>query len=343
MKKYTVLVLTDHDRHTKENSIYPIVAQMHNHPLTEYIDVASRSNESNHSFFHLMQQKELIASRVTSEFTFTQSGRYFKSQLQTVNVCNYDIILLRLPRPIDDNFFLWLESNAPKTVIINRPSGIIKTSNKAFLQRFKEICPPLKLCFSKDEIVSFAKLFPIVLKPLKEYGGKGILKIDGDRLDDGHTLHNPRLYLEKLNDTIEKEGYLAMRFLKNVKNGDKRILVVGGEVMACSLRLPAKDSWLCNVARGGESIATEINPEELKIVEKINPIMQKEGIFIFGIDTIENDDGLRMLSEINTLSIGGFLQSEHQTGLPIIKKTIDKIFEYVANEYIRRREVYQSV
>jgi glutathione synthase len=125
------------------------------------------------------------------------------------------------------------------------------------------------------------------------------------------------------------EGFLAMEFLKNVSQGDKRILVLNGQILASSLRLPAEESWLCNVAQGGHSVAAEATSEEIKIIETISPKLLEAGILIFGVDTLVANDGKRILSEINTLSIGGFPQAEKQTKKPILQQTINGIIKYV--------------
>ena len=223
----------------------------------------------------------------------------------------------------------FIEYLGENKVIINHPNGIEQTSTKAFLLNFPKICPPMKLCKSIDEILEFANRFPIVLKPLKEYGGKGLLKINGDVLNDGSDDFDTNDYLRKQKEYIETEGYLAMKFLKNVSEGDKRILVVNGKILASSLRLPAKDSWLCNVAQGGRSVASEVTSEEEKIIRRITPKLRRAGILIFGADTLVDDDGKRILSEINTLSIGGFPQAEKQTGRPVVQEAIDGIIEFV--------------
>ncbi|HAW03161.1 MAG TPA: hypothetical protein DCW83_00665 [Saprospirales bacterium] len=105
-------------------------------------------------------------------------------------------------------------------------------------------------------------------------------------------------------------------------------MVVGGKILAASLRIPAKGSWLCNVAQGGTSVYAEVTLQEREIINTITPKLAQYGIFIYGLDTLVADNGDRILSEINTMSIGGFPQAEAQTGRPIIKSLIDKIFEY---------------
>ena len=218
-------------------------------------------------------------------------------------------------------------------MIVNRPSGIIRTSSKAFLLEVAEVCPPIRLVRSVEEVLAYAQEFPLVLKPLREYGGKGVIKIKGQDLDDGNQIYDAQKYLQQLRPVLESEGMLAMKFLKNVSQGDKRIIVVGGEIMACSLRLPAADSWLCNVAQGGTAVAATAEPEERELVATIHPKLAAAGVLIYGVDTLVNDDGQRVLSEINTLSIGGFPQAEQQQGRPIIQPTIDKIFQYADAQF----------
>jgi len=194
------------------------------------------------------------------------------------------------------------------------------------------LCPDIQLCNSKEDVLKMSKKYPIVLKPLKEYGGKGIVRIVDKTVDIGDREIDLEIYLESVNEELTTDGFLAMKYLKNVSQGDKRILVVGGQIMASSLRLPAEGSWLCNVAQGGKSVKADVTNEEIKIVKGLTPELIKEGVLIFGADTLEDDYGKRILSEVNTLSVGGFSQAQEQSGKPIIKMTIDKIFEY-ADEY----------
>lgn len=308
--------------------MYAIARKMNMHPKAKSIYVSSRGLDANKAFFENQMSSELFGSRVTEDFQYSEDGKYLKKDLKKINPDSVDLVLLRLPRPITDEFLYWLESLFSHAVIINKPSGIVKTSSKAFLLEIDGIRKQMKLVRSISEALEYASLFPIVLKPLKEYGGKGILKIDGPVLDDGTKIHSTGEYLKSIEAQLEEEGFLAMKFLKNVTRGDNRILVVGGEIMASSLRLPSENSWLCNVAQGGNAAPSQVDDEEKMIIQIISPILDEHGILIFGADTLVDDDGKRILSEVNTLSIGGFMQAEEQTGLPIIDRTIDKIFNY---------------
>lgn len=326
-----VLILTDHARHSAENSVYALARGMVQHAGIASVDIASRALEENTGFFK-GDTKVLYASPVDSEFDFSEDGFYMRRQVRKVDSKGFDLVFMRLPRPLSDAQLMHIERVFANSVIINKPSGIINTSNKAFLLNFPTCCPPMRLVTSVEEILEFAKKFPIVLKPLRDYGGKGILRIIGEKLDDGDTAYDATQYLTSLKPVIEKEGFLAMKFLKNVDEGDKRIIAVGGEVLASSLRLPAENSWLCNVSQGGRSVPTEVTEEELRIVGKVAPRLKQEGVLICGIDTLVDDDGKRVMSEVNTLSVGGFPQSQIQTGRPVIYKTIEIMLNHVRGE-----------
>ncbi len=327
-REYRILVLTDHIGHSDQNSIYAILSQMLIHPRCHSIDIASRGLSKNTHFFDGMQRNTLIGNGVTSDFHYTKNGDCYLSNLRKLKPHNYDVVLMRLPRPISDDFLRWVEEVFTHAIMINKPSGIIVTSNKSYLVNLPDLCPHIRLCKSVADIEEEIAKYPIVLKPLKEYGGHGLLRIDGNTIDDGNKEYDTSHYLEALREDIEKEGILSMKYLKNVSEGDKRILVVGGEILAASLRIPAKGSWLCNVAQGGTSVYAEVTLQEREIINTITPKLAQYGIFIYGVDTLVADNGDRILSEINTMSIGGFPQAEAQTGRPIIKSLIDKIFEY---------------
>lgn len=329
MQRLKFLVLTDHRGHSANNSLYVLIRELAAHPQCASVVVASRGNRKNDLFFLENKITPLWAIKATADFSFQKDGKQFLETEQQVSISDCDAIFMRLPRPITDDFLRFLIENAKDKVIFNHPKGILKTSSKEYLVNFPSICPPIRLCYSIEAIMEMVNEFPIVLKPLKEYGGKGLLRINGDELTDGEQDFSTKTYLESVKEYIETEGYLAMKFLKNVSQGDKRLLVVDGEIMAAFLRMPKEGSWLCNVAQGGEPQRSEPTEEELNIVKTIAPKMREEGVFMYGADTLVDDDGKRILSEINTLSIGGFISAEGQDDNYVIKTTIKKIIKYV--------------
>lgn len=310
MTPLSFLVLTDHSGHSSQNSVYSLVNTLVADPRCAHVDIASRGNVSNHAFFG-GGATQVQGFRVPATgIHYQATGDAFLEADTLLDPGRYDVIWLRLPHPVAMEQLISLTAGA---LVVNDPRGIAETGDKSFLLNFPTLTPPVKLVHSIPETRDFAHQFPLVLKPLRAYGGQGIVRVDGP------------------DDTIDldfTEPYLAMKFLKNVSEGDKRILVVNGKILAASLRLPAAGEWLCNVARGGTSIGADITPEEEFMIATLAPELLSRGICFAGVDTLLNDDGKRVLSEINTLSIGGFPQAEAQTGLPILQQTIDELFSY---------------
>jgi len=328
-RKLGFLVLTDHSEHKPGNPIYTLLPELLTHPNCKSVHVASRGNPANDDFFIHHRNTQLEVLEIQEEFGYEESGNQFFQTKSIRDLSSYDCILMRVPHPVTTAFLDFLAEKGKELLIINDPQGIDKTSDKAYLLNFPELCPPMKLCYSIKEILDFGANFPIVLKPLKAYGGKGILKIERDTLYESKRQHKKLEFLSKQESYIQKEGYLVMKFLEQVSQGDKRILIVEGEIMGASLRMPAEGSWLCNVAQGGNSVSAEVEPEERQIIEHINPFLENEGILIAGIDTLVGDDGKRVLSEINTLSVGGFQNIQELSGRPIINQTIQTVIDYV--------------
>lgn len=326
-----LLVLTNHASHSPENSIYALLRELVEQPLISRLDVASRNNEQNADFFHRHNNKSLEVYQIDADFDFQESGQQFTQSTQTTQLSDYDAIFLRLPHPTPNSFLQFLKDNFDETFIFNRPSAIMWSSSKDFLLKVPELCPPIKLCQTVEDVKSFSEKFPIVLKPLREYGGQGILRVEGDKIWHGDEQFGWEYYLPKLEAALAKEAHLGMKFMENVGQGDKRIIVVNGDIVGASLRKPPKDSWICNASRGGVSERSEADADEQAIAKRLNEELLAEGIAMYGFDTLVNADGKRILSEVNTLSIGGLKQIGQQRGKDIITRAAGLICDYLEN------------
>jgi glutathione synthase len=327
MKTYKLLVLTNHQTHSSSNSIYALLTALARHEACERIDVASSGIPANKSFFKHHVGSRLLAAPVSENFHFSEDGQDYISQARWVDVSEYDFIFLRLPPPADALFFDFLTSVFPAGRIINRPSGILETGSKAYLLQYPELCPPMRLCEDMDQVENYARLFPIVLKPMNGYGGQGIIRVDGEKVWIGHQEISFSAFARQFQG--KNQPFLAMKYLKHVSRGDKRVVVCRGAIIGASLRKPAKGNWLCNGAQGGASGRTIITKEERRIAEHLGADLLKKGIFMFGFDTLTDDDGKRVLSEINTQSIGGLKQISEQRGAHILEKVTQLFWLHV--------------
>lgn len=337
MKALNFLILTDQSGHSDQNSLYALTRKLVADERTQSVFVVSREDGRNADFFAGNLAAPLFGIVAQDDFRFAVAAQQFAVSQAQMTYTEADVVWLRLPPPADRNFFAALTSFAPasapkaKPVLINHPDGIFETGSKAFLCHFPEFTAAVRRVQSTLEVQSFADQHPIVLKPLEEYGGRGLVRIMNATAEVAGETFPLAEWLKTAAKDIEAGHYLAMKYLKNVSEGDKRILVVNGKILGASLRIPAPGQWLCNVSQGGTSVPADVTPEETAMIAAVAPVLLKKGVVIFGADTLTDDDGKRVLSELNTNSIGGFPQAEAQTGRPILQQTINEIYNYLRN------------
>ncbi len=330
MKKYRVLVLTDHSTHGKNESIYSLLRMMSKHPLCVEISLATRGNSKNSAFFSDFDMPTIFAKRIDEDFYYTEAGDWFEDS-KCVVISEFDALFLRIDRPLTDDQLYKIERNYRELLIINSPGGIVETGSKRFLLNFPELCPDITLCHTMADIKEQLEKFPIVLKPLHGYGGTGLIRIDAKKVFFENKKYNYEPGMALVADYLKhSEAMLSMRYLKNVTEGDKRVLVVGGKILGATLRLPPKGSWLCNLNQGGTASYAKVDEREYEIAEAISPILRRHGVLIFGFDTLVDDDGVRCLSEINTLNVGGLVQAEEFSGEPVVKIASELLWTYIA-------------
>jgi glutathione synthase len=331
MRKLKFLILTDHSGHSDQNSLYALTRTLAADSRTAFAFVASRSDARNAAFFSGELAAPVFGLTATAAFSFDPSGQQFTTSEDSMMFTEADVVWLRLPPPADRSFFAQLTAFAPATAptIINAPAGILETGNKAFLCHFPDFTATVRRVQSKLEVQGLARQHAIVLKPLEEYGGRGLVKIMNGLAEVDGVERPLNQWLETAEAEISAGNYLAMKYLGRVSEGDKRILVVNGKILGASLRIPAPGQWLCNVSQGGTSVVAEVSPEEEAMIAAVAPVLLEKGVVIFGADTLTDDDGTRVLSELNTNSIGGFPQAEAQTGRPVLQQTINEIYHYL--------------
>jgi glutathione synthase len=327
MDPISILFLTDHNTHSQHNSFYCLYEAFQNHPNIHHIAAASRGYQPNASFFSGDFHSPLFVQSPQPPFTYSAWPWEDESHMKKGALSDFDIILLRVPSPVPDHFFRGLEKQFPPERIINRPSGILTTGSKAFLTEVAELCPPLQLLKSPKEAIELASTMDIVLKPLQNYGGKGLLKIQNKRLYRGNEMQK----IEELPNFWDASGsMLAMKYLPDLKNGDKRTVVAHGKIQFSTVRYPPPDSWICNVSQGGTSALSSPTTEEIHMANILSQRLEREGVILFGFDTLEDEKGIRKLSEINVQSIGGIWPAEQASGLPISNQITQQILNYIS-------------
>ena len=266
---------------------------------------------------------------VDTNFSYSEDGKWYRDTRE-INLAHANALFLRMDRPFTDKQLRCLSQNFPKSLIINDPLGIIHTGSKEFLLNFPSICPAMTMCKNQGDIEDFLAIHDAVFKPMHGYGGQGIVRISRFGISEGSIKLTKQQAIDILVERMKSgEQYLAMEYMKNVGEGDKRIVVAGNTVLGATLRLPAQGSFMCNLKEGGTAHPAEPDNDEIEIAEQIIPILRKNGILIFGFDTLVNNDGKRILSEINTLNVGGFIQAQEFSGRPIIDQVAREFITYI--------------
>jgi glutathione synthase len=221
---------------------------------------------------------------------------------ELTDLSKLDVILLRQDPPFDLAYITTthlLERIHPKTLVVNNPASVRDAPEKLMVMNYPHLMPPTLISRDKSLIEAFrAEHGDVVMKPLYGNGGAAVFKI-------GRTDPNFGSLFDLFSATF-REPWVIQRFLPQVTQGDKRIILVDGEAAGAVNRVPAENDIRSNMVRGGAARATDLTPREKEICATIGPELKKRGLIFVGIDVIDGN-----LTEINVTS---------PTGVRAIKK-----------------------
>ncbi len=246
-----------------------------------------------------------------------QAGDHFTlGDAARVELSSFDVILLRQDPPFDLAYITTthlLERVQPGTLVINDPAHVRNAPEKIFVMEFPELMPPTLITRDLAEIKAFrAEHGDIVMKPLYGHGGGAVFRLTRDDLNFGS--------LYDMFTVTFREQWMVQKFLPEVKDGDKRIILVDGEFAGAVNRVPAADDLRSNMVRGGAAQATELTPREREICTRLGPALRERGLLFVGIDVIGG-----YLTEINVTSPTGIRAVKNLGGPDIAAKIWDKI------------------
>ncbi len=233
-----------------------------------------------------------------------------------------DVVLMRQDPPFDLGYITathLLERIADRTLVVNDPASVRNAPEKVFVLDYARFMPPTLITRSLDEARAFlAEHGAIVIKPLHGNGGKAIFKVEADAA-------NLSALIEVFNQTWG-EPHMVQAFLPAVAKGDKRIVLVDGEVVGAINRLPGEGEIRSNLAVGGSAEKTELTAREREICAALGPELKRRGLIFVGIDVI----GGEWLTEINVTSPTGIVAIERFDGTDVAGLIWDAIERRVA-------------
>ncbi|MFT6559485.1 glutathione synthase [Sneathiella sp.] len=226
-----------------------------------------------------------------------QLGDHFTlGDVERINLADTDVVLMRQDPPFDMSYITathLLEKIHPQTLVVNDPASVRNAPEKIFVTQFEGVLPPTLISSDLREIKAFRKEHKdIIVKPLYGNGGAGVfhLKPDDENLTVVHEMFTE----------FYREPMIVQRYLPEVRQGDKRIILVDGKPVGAINRVPEAGESRSNMHVGGQAFASTLTPREQELCEIIGPSLKEQGQIFVGIDVIGN-----YLTEINVTSPTG--------------------------------------
>jgi glutathione synthase len=235
---------------------------------------------------------------------------------ETLDLATFDIVLLRQDPPFDMAYITTthvLEHIHPRTLVVNDPFHVRNAPEKLFVTRFGDLMPPTVITSDRAEIDAFRREHKdIILKPLFGNGGVAVFHLRPDDENLGSLLE---MYAQR-----SREPVIVQRYLPEVRQGDKRIILIDGEPAGGVLRIPAAGEARANMHVGGRPVKTTLTRREQEICAAIGPELRKRGLVFVGIDVIGD-----YLTEINVTSPTGIQEISRFDGVDLAARIWDAI------------------
>jgi len=239
-------------------------------------------------------------------------------QERAVALAGFDAVLMRKDPPFDSEYFyathLLEQAERDGARVFNKPRALRDHPEKLAIMEFPQFIGPTLVTRDARDIQRFhAEHRDIILKPLDGMGGMGIFRVGPDGLNLG-----------SITETLNRGGaqsLMVQKFLPEIAEGDKRVLIIGGKpVPFCLARIPQGSEVRGNLAAGGKGVARPLSERDFEIAHALGPILQSRGLLLAGVDVIGD-----CVTEINVTSPTCFQEIQQQTGCDVPALFIDAL------------------
>jgi glutathione synthase len=287
--------------------------------------MALEAQRRGHAIFHY-QPKDLslrhdrLLARLRPLSVRREYGNHHEfGETRVTDLSEMDVILMRQDPPFDMAYITathLLEHVQHKVLVVNDPVQVRNAPEKLFVTRFPDLMPPTLITSDRDEILAFrAEHEDIIVKPLFGNGGAGVFHLKPGDENLGSLL--------ELFTQLYREPVIVQRYLPEIRQGDKRIILIEGEPVGAVSRLPKEGEARANFHAGGSAQRTALTAREREICAAIGPVLRDNGMIFVGIDVIGD-----WLTEINVTS---------PTGIQEINRLDDVRLEETLWDAIERR------
>lgn len=251
------------------------------------------------------------------------SGWFELGPVETRPLAGLDVVLNRKDPPVDLEYlyttFLLERAEAEGVLVVNRPAAVRNASEKLYTAWFTQCCVPMRVSRDEQVLAEFLDRHgDIVVKPLNGMGGSSVFRV---RVDDP----NRNVIFETITDN-GRECAMAQRYIPEITQGDKRILMIDGEPYPHALaRIPAAGESRGNLAAGGTGKGVELSERDRWICAEVGPSLREQGLVFVGLDVIGD-----YLTEINVTSPTCIRELDKQYGTDIASQLMDVIEQQLA-------------
>ena len=243
---------------------------------------------------------------------------YQLGAFETIPLGELDLILMRKDPPFDLEYiyatYFLEQAEEQGALVVNRPQSLRDCNEKLFTREFPQCCAPFRVARQPERLLEFLEgERDIIIKPLDGMGGRSIFRL---RLGDPNT----NAIIEAVTDHGQKQA-MVQRFIPEIREGDKRILLIDGEPIPWALaRIPAEGENRGNIAAGASTRGQPLSDRDRWICEQIAPRLREKGLLFVGIDVIGD-----YLTEINVTSPTGIRELDAQFDLNIAGELFDAV------------------
>ena len=237
---------------------------------------------------------------------------------------DFDSVWMRKDPPFDMKFFfashLLSLIDQRKCFVLNNPKGLREANEKLYALRFPEQIPQTMVSSNMDRLKAFMSELggEMIVKPLDGCGGSGVFYLnEQDR--------NTNSILEAATDN-GRRLVMGQRYLPEIRQGDKRIVVLNGEPLGAVLRVPLESETRGNIHVGGTCVKTEVTARDQEICAALAPLLRTDGLYFVGLDVIGS-----FLTEVNVTSPTGIQEINTLNGVCLESQVIDFVERQVEN------------
>jgi len=267
----------------------------------------------------LFMENDIARARASVVMVMDKPDNWFsQQQASDIDLASLDAILMRKDPPFDMEYiatsYILEMAERAGSLVVNKPSSLRDANEKFFITRFPQCCTPMIVSRNQSRIRDFVeKQKDVIVKPLDGMGGESIFRV---KPDDA----NLSVILESITRHNTKT-VMAQQFIPQIKEGDKRILLINGKPVPYALaRIPAEGETRGNLAAGGSGEGVELSEHDIWICQQLAPTLKEMGILFAGIDVIGD-----YLTEINITSPTCIRELDKQYKLDIAGQLMDCI------------------